>query len=302
MAQEPLDRVGVEVGRVHLDRRGQVQDQRALGRRVDHLDDGVADLQRVVEFGAGEALGRVLVEELGRGRRRLEGPTERGGVGGDLRDARACRGRRPRGAAASTSSCRSGRSRAWRPMQRLVGAADEVLAALGQHLDRHVLGDEVVLDDVAHEVEVGLGGRGEADLDLLEAHLDELGEHRVLALEVHRVDQGLVAVAQVHAAPARRLGPVGGWATCGRAGRRAPWPGTCRTPWGWAVGGTAPHVHPFRRGRGEKQKTPADAGVEGEQRLALRSSSSLVAECRCTRLMSYAFERRAVSRVARPLS
>ena len=88
-------------------------------------------------------------------------------------------------------------------MRRLVGAADQVLAALGEHLDGHVVGNEVVLDDVADEVEVGLGRRGETHLDLLEPHRDQLDEHGVLALQIHRVDQGLVAVAQVHAAPAR---------------------------------------------------------------------------------------------------
>ena len=54
----------------------------------------------------------------------------------------------------------------------------------------------------AHEVEVGLGGRREADLDLLEPAAHQQVEHRALALDVHRIDQGLVAVAQVDAAPA----------------------------------------------------------------------------------------------------
>ena len=35
---------------------------------------------------------------------------------------------------------------------------------------------------LADEVEVGLAGRGEADLDLLEPHLDEGVEHPALAL------------------------------------------------------------------------------------------------------------------------
>ena len=69
-----------------------------------------------------------------------------------------------------------------RPDDRLVRAPDQVLAALREDLDRDVLRDQVVLDDVSHEVEVRLGRRGEPDLDLLEAHLDELGEHDILAL------------------------------------------------------------------------------------------------------------------------
>ena len=60
-------------------------------------------------------------------------------------------------------------------LDRLVGAVDEVLARLGQHLDGDVVGDRVLVDEAAHEVEVGLRGRGEADLDLLVAHVRRAG-------------------------------------------------------------------------------------------------------------------------------
>src|SRR5690606_36058666 len=66
-----------------------------------------------------------------------------------------------------------------------------------------VLGDEVFLDEAAHEIELDLRGRGKADLDLLEADLHELLEHAQLALHVHGLDQRLVAVAQVRAQPDR---------------------------------------------------------------------------------------------------
>ena len=92
-----------------------------------------------------------------------------------------------------------------RTLQALVRALDQLLAALHQHLDRDVVGDQVLFDQLADEVEVGLAGRREADLDLLEAHLDQRVEHAPLALRVHRVDQGLIAVAQVDAAPQRCL-------------------------------------------------------------------------------------------------
>ncbi len=88
-------------------------------------------------------------------------------------------------------------------LDRLVRALDQLLAALRQHLDRHVVGDQVVLDELAHEVEIGLARRREADLDLLEAHLHQGVEHVALAHRVHRVDQGLVAVAEVDRAPQR---------------------------------------------------------------------------------------------------
>ena len=57
-----------------------------------------------------------------------------------------------------------------RSLDALVRALDQLLAALRQHLDRHVVGDAVLGDELADEVEVGLARRREADLDLLEPH------------------------------------------------------------------------------------------------------------------------------------
>ena len=64
----------------------------------------------------------------------------------------------------------------------LEAARDQGLARRRQHLDRDVVRDQVVLDQLADEVELGLRGRGEADLDLLEAHAHQRLEHAQLAL------------------------------------------------------------------------------------------------------------------------
>ncbi len=105
-----------------------------------------------------------------------------------------------------------------RAAQRLEGAFDELLAALDEHLDGHVVGDQCPVDDLPLEVVVGLGGRGEPDLDLLEPDVDQRAEEPQLALRVHRIDQRLVPVAQVHAGPARG-DSTGGSARSGRAAR-----------------------------------------------------------------------------------
>src|SRR3546814_13168389 len=65
VAVDPLDLVGVEVRRRHLDRRRQVEDGPALRRRLPDLHHRLADLLCKVELGAGEAFGRVLVDDLG---------------------------------------------------------------------------------------------------------------------------------------------------------------------------------------------------------------------------------------------
>jgi hypothetical protein len=67
-----------------------------------------------------------------------------------------------------------------RALQRFEGAADQRLARLRQHLDGDVGGDQVLVDQLAHEVEFHLRGRGEADLDLLEADLHQRWNMRSL--------------------------------------------------------------------------------------------------------------------------
>ncbi len=56
-------------------------------------------------------------------------------------------------------------------VQRLEGALDQFGPCLRQHLDRHIVGHQVALDQQTHEVEVGLRRRRKTDLDLLEADL-----------------------------------------------------------------------------------------------------------------------------------
>ncbi len=89
---------------------------------------------------------------------------------------------------------------------RLERALDQLRPALRQHLDGDVVGDHFLFDQLADELEVGLRRRGEADLDLFVAHLDEQLEHPRLAVGVHGFDQRLVAIAQIDRAPDRRLG------------------------------------------------------------------------------------------------
>jgi hypothetical protein len=200
----PLDRVGVDVGRGHLHRRRQVDDQRPVRRRVDHLDDRGADLQRVLQFRTGVALRRVLVVDVRvRGVDLLVLLAQPGRARGDVGDPVPVQAEddpalEHRGGVVEVHDRPPG------PAQRFEGAVDQVLPALGQHLHGDVFRDQILFDQLPDEVEVGLAGRREADLDLLVPHLHQQHEHPPLALRGHRVDQRLVAVAQVHGAPPRR--------------------------------------------------------------------------------------------------
>ena len=205
--RHPLDRIGVDVGARHLDGGRQVDDDLAVGGRLEDLDDLIADLERELEFGPRVALGRVLVEDLGSGSDGLGSLAEPGPLEGDVDDALAV-GAEDDVALEDARRVVEVHDRALGADDRLVGPRDEGVPGLGEHLDRDIVGDQVVVDEAAHEVEVGLTGAGEPDLDLLVAHANEQVEHDALALGAHRVDEGLVTVAQIHGAPTGRMGDV----------------------------------------------------------------------------------------------
>ncbi len=200
-AVEPLDHVAIDVGGVALDRRRQVQDDGIVRGWIHLLDDRFTYLEGEVRLGQGEALGGVLVPDRGVAHRLLQLATELRRVDRDVLDPLFVHVEH------DVALERVGRvvevdDRPGCPGDGVVGPLDELIPALGEHLDGHVLGDQVVLDQLAHEVEVGLAGRREADLDLLEAHGHELLEHAQLARRIHRVDERLVAVPEIDRAPA----------------------------------------------------------------------------------------------------
>ena len=93
--------------------------------------------------------------------------------------------------------------RSSRPGDGIECPPDQLGARLRQHLDGDILGHEIALDQLAHEIEIRLRSGGKANFDLLEAELDQKTEHTALALGPHRLDECLVAVAQIDAAPDR---------------------------------------------------------------------------------------------------
>ena len=205
VAMAPFDLVGIDVGRGHLDRRRQVDDHLLLRRRLVDVADRGADVARELELGAGEALGRVLEHPLGVGIGVGQLLDQLGARHGDVDDAAIVH--------AEHDAALQGRGRvvemddgALGAAAGLEGALDQLGPALRQHLDGDVVRDHLVLDQLAHEVEIGLRRGRKPDLDLLEAHLAEQLEHPRLAVGIHRLDQRLVAVPEVDRAPDRRLG------------------------------------------------------------------------------------------------
>ena len=203
VAPEPLHPVGVDVRRKLLDRGRQVHDHLLRRRRPPLRGHPLADLDGVVELRVVEALRRVLEDDLCRGllREALAEPRPADREVGDALTVHA----------EDHPALRHGRrvvevdDRPPGAVDRLVGALDQLGPRLGEHRDRDVVGDQLLLDERPHEVEVRLRRRREADLDLLDPERDEEVEEPSLPARIHGIDERLVAVAEVGRAPDRRL-------------------------------------------------------------------------------------------------
>jgi len=77
---------------------------------------------------------------------------------------------------------------------------------LAEDLEGDVGGNAVFLNEAATEIEFDLGGGRETDFDFLEADFHEQFEILEFLLDAHGLGEGLVAVAEIDAAPDRGLG------------------------------------------------------------------------------------------------
>jgi hypothetical protein len=155
VSMAPFDLVRIDVRCAHLDRRRKVEDHLLVRGRLPHVDDRIRDLLGKVELGAREALGRILEYEFRRpvvGRQPLD---QLGAADRDRHDALSVeaedhpalqlRGRVVEVHDGSASA-----------HDALEGPLDQLVPGLGENLDRDVIGDQVLLDEHAYEVEVGL--------------------------------------------------------------------------------------------------------------------------------------------------
>ncbi len=90
--------------------------------------------------------------------------------------------------------------------ERLDRALDQILARLHEHLQPHVIRRVAFLDEQTVEGEFRVRRGRKTDFDFLETGLHERLEQFQFLRDVHRHGERLVAVAQIHAAPARRVG------------------------------------------------------------------------------------------------
>ena len=174
-----------------------------LRRRVPHLDDSVTDFLGKLHFGGAEGFWRVLEGPLGF--RLLGGVLDEqlGRVHRDVLHALLVlieddAAERRAGGVVQVDDGFLGTA------QRLEGTGDQVFTRLGEHLNGGVIRNMAVLNEGTHEVEVGLRSGRERGFDFLHTHLHQGLPEAQFLLRIHRLDQRLVAITQVGAAPDRR--------------------------------------------------------------------------------------------------
>ena len=208
VAMHPLDHVREDVRRGVLDRGRQVDDALALRRRRPYFRNRIDHALGKRHVGAREHFRRILESPL-RVRLLRRELVEHARMGGREIDDLVFVHAEHHAAHHRRHGVVEVHDGARRALQRFEGACDEVVACLRQHLDRHVFGNAVFLDEFAHEVEFDLRCRRKAHFDFLEADGHEGFEHAHLARDVHGLDQRLVAITQVGRQPDGRLGQHG---------------------------------------------------------------------------------------------
>ena len=165
----PFDLVSVDVGRGSFHRGRQIEDDLVVRGGPPGVGNRVAYLEREVELGGGKCLWavfehpfrlRILLGEL------FDELDGRYGHGHHLGFAHVEDdfAERLRGGIVNVDDSAAS------AFERLEGAADKLFASRGKHLDGHVIGNMLFLDQLANEVEIGLRCRWERHLDFLETH------------------------------------------------------------------------------------------------------------------------------------
>ncbi len=200
VGDEPFDLVGVHVGHGDLNRVGEVQDDFLVRRGLPDVHDGFADFQSEIDFRGGEAFWGILEAEAGAWEEVFPLFDPSGASASDIDDVLAFEAEDDAtlGWGCAIVEVNDG---VFGASEGFEGALDEVFAGLDKDLDGDVIRDAAVFDEAAHECELSVGSRGEADFDLPEPAFHQGVEEFEFLGDVHGNGEGLVAVAKVDAAP-----------------------------------------------------------------------------------------------------
>ena len=205
---EVFDLVRIGVGGGHFHRGRQVDDHRFFLGGSQGVQHRFTDFHRIVGFRAGEAFGRIFVPDVHAAFGDFffrQFPDQFGPVHGNLGD--------PFHVLPEHDFPLEGGSgivevddHVLGTLHRFKGLLDQFRTGLNQHLDGHVIGDVVVLNQGPEDFIFRFRSGGESHFDFLEADFHQGGEQQQLFFQLHGGHQGLVPVPQVYAAPDGGLG------------------------------------------------------------------------------------------------
>ncbi len=152
---EVLNLIGINVGRIHLDRGGEVDDHRPGGRGFPDIRHRLADLQGKVRFGEAERFRRIFVAPAGLGVSLAQGADLTCGADGQLHDLLFALAKHQLAEQRRGGVIEMHRG-AFGTFKRGKGALNQIAAGLGEHLNGHVVRDPLLLNQLTDKLKVRL--------------------------------------------------------------------------------------------------------------------------------------------------
>ncbi len=195
-ANKPFNNVAVHVWCVALNCCWQVQNEFLRTGRLNNCHHRFANFNSKLWLGECEAFRRILVSNIGSWKQVLQVFAQLRGLHRNVNYALLVEPEYHSalqwvGGVIEVHDC------ALRALQAFIRALQQIFTTLHQHLNGHIVGNEVLLNEQANEIKIWLRSRRKANFNFFEAHFDERVEHAQFALGVHWVDERLVAVAKV---------------------------------------------------------------------------------------------------------
>ena len=203
MFVHPLDSVRKDIGGGHFHRGGKIDNHGIFLCRSPFSLYRVADFQRIVKLGAGKALGRILQNHLA-GESGCVTFHHLYALHGDIDDLLTAHVEYHIPLQGG-SGIINVHDRLLTALDGFKGALHKLLSALGQNLHDHVVGNQLPIHELAQKIIFDLACRRETDLDFLKAEFDKIVKKLYFLGHDHGINQRLIAVAQIHAAPDGRF-------------------------------------------------------------------------------------------------
>ena len=201
VAHRPFNLVSMDVWRGGFYCEWQIEDQALLRRGLNDIHHRLANFFGEIELGAHETFGGILkADGLFHAAFVRHFADKFCGTHGDIPNTSAIF-LKHHAALQFGSGIIKMHDGVFRALYAFKGSADQIFTTLHEDLDSHVIGDQIIVDQVAAEIKIRLAGGRKADFDFLKAHFNKRVPHADFAVGAHGFYERLIAVAQIDAAP-----------------------------------------------------------------------------------------------------